>query len=53
MEAKELKTKHAKLGNKSLIALSVLFINSLKYLDYKLISTDSNIYIKKLKIWIR
>mgnify|MGYP001243457132 CR=1 FL=1 len=46
--SKGIKNKNMqKLGNKSLIAHSVLFVNSLKYLDCKLITTDSNIYIKE------
>ena len=48
--SKGIKNKNMqKLGNKSLIAHSVSFINSLKYLDYKLITTDSSIYIKEAK----
>ena len=52
--SKGIKNKNMqKLGQHSLIAHSVSFLNSLNYLDYKIISTDSMQYIKEAKKGIR
>jgi CMP-N-acetylneuraminic acid synthetase len=48
--SKGIKNKNMqKIGKNSLIGHAVTFINSLNLLDYKLISTDSKLYIEEAK----
>ena len=48
--SKGIKNKNMqKIGDRSLIAHTVSFLNSIKYIDHKVISTDSDIYIKEAK----